>query len=86
MTTIGLDERKTELACRILDETNEKIVDQLFAYFVKMKKANTSIEKISDMPYTDEEKLADTEQAMEEVRNGHTITHEEFVKKHAAWW
>jgi hypothetical protein len=38
------------------------------------------------MPCTEEERQADIEAGLKDAREGRTVTHEEFVKRHAAWW
>jgi hypothetical protein len=86
MTTLELNARKTALACKILDENNELIITQLLAFFNRMEQSVESFDKIPGVPYTDEEKLADIELAMDDFRNGRTITHDEYIKKHASWW
>jgi len=85
MSTAELNTLKTELACKILDETDLNIVSQLSMFFVKAK-TPTTIKKIQGMPYTDEERRMDIEQALNDYNNNRTITHDEFVKQHASWW
>ncbi|GHV64959.1 hypothetical protein FACS1894199_04460 [Bacteroidia bacterium] len=86
MTIRELNKRKTELACKILDENNELIINQLLIYFNQTEKPVESLDKIFGFPYTDEEKLADVELAMKDFYSGHTITHDDYIKKHASWW
>jgi hypothetical protein len=55
-------------------------------FFNRIETHVESLDKIQGFPYTDEEKLEDIELAMEDYYNGRTITHDEFIKKHASWW
>jgi hypothetical protein len=86
MTTMELNARKTALACKILDENNELIINQILTFLNRAEKSVEPFDKISGFPYTDEEKLADIELAMDDFHNKRTITHDEYIKKHASWW
>lgn len=81
MDALTVEHRRVELAKMVLNSSDENIINKLFSYAQKLVKE----EGITPFQMTEQELNDSVDRAMEQYRNGKTISHDEFLKKHAQW-
>jgi hypothetical protein len=83
---INLLEQKNELVRKIRMENDATVIHFVASYFEEVKHSmRRSFAGVPGLASTDEELRADIELAMDDIRNGRTITHEDLVKEMASW-
>jgi hypothetical protein len=82
-----LHSQKIELAQRILGESNDRIISLMVNYLdqIQPRYDYDSCYGATASPYTDEEKRARIELAMQDYYSGNSISHEELLKDIATW-
>jgi hypothetical protein len=81
MSTLELEIRKSELARKILNESNEDVVNMLMVFF---REIETHTAKLP-CQFTVEQLKSEIAEAMDDVRNGRMTTHEELGKEMLLW-
>jgi hypothetical protein len=86
MDTTNLMETKEKLVLQILEETNPDVIHFLVDCFKEIKQTlDNPFEKIPGLPYTEEEQQACMLRAVDDYKNGRTISHEDLVKEMKSW-
>lgn len=81
MDAVTLEHRRLEIAKIALNSTDEKIINKLFSYAQKLTRETES----SPVLMTDEELKESVDRAVNQYKNGETVSHEEFLKERAQW-
>ncbi|MDH6341792.1 hypothetical protein M2480_000751 [Parabacteroides sp. PFB2-12] len=74
MSTFAIHTKRAELIRQIRQETDETVLDRLIACLKKESNAPCQM--------TPKELEESVDRAIQQYRNGQTITHEEFLKKY----
>lgn len=81
MDAVTIEHRRLEIAKIALNSTDEKIINKLFSYAQKLTREMES----TPFQMTEQELNDSVDRAMQQHREGRTISHDEFLKKHAQW-
>lgn len=81
MNAATIEQRRVEIAKIALNSTDENIINKLFIYAQKLTDGSQGF----PLSMTDEELIESVDRAMEQYKNGETISHEEFLEKRTQW-
>jgi hypothetical protein len=83
----NLIEAKNELALKILGERSADVIYLAVDSFNEVKQLfDRPFEKIPGLPYTEEEQQACMLRAIDDYKNGRTITHEQLLNDMKSWF
>jgi polyribonucleotide nucleotidyltransferase len=86
MSTVELEAMRAEIACEILNEEDETVLEKVTACIRKAKKAVVHRQDIiPGLPRTDAEKWASIREAEEDIRAGRVHTMEGVFKLYEKW-